>query len=44
VENAGLALEDVPNEFKTEELCRLAVKQNSKAIQFVPIDKLVIQW
>lgn len=36
VRNDGLALEYVPEEMRTEDLCALAVKSNPKAEEFVP--------
>ena len=34
--NEGYALEFVPKEMKTEEICKIAVAQNSYALKFVP--------
>ncbi len=36
VEEDGMALKYVPNEFKTYKICRLAVMENGYAIEFVP--------
>ena len=36
VRNNGAALEYVPGEFITEELCRIAVREGGYALRFVP--------
>jgi len=36
VEQNGMALQFVPEELKTLELCHAAIKQNCKSLEYVP--------
>jgi len=40
IKNNGLALKDIPDKFKTKELCFEAVKQDGRALNYVDVSKL----
>jgi hypothetical protein len=38
VQKNGLALKDVPEKFKTDEICLAAIQSDARAVQYVPAE------